>query len=92
MDNSLLLTARDISGHLIQYDDDEVISSLVVNVQTASLAPLLNPDTKEIAKSESNKIQQVEANVGIYLPNNRSMDPLLDYSIRGSCANQQFNY
>ena len=60
-DNSLFSTARNISGHLIQYDDDEVINSLIVNVQTASLAPLLNPDTKEIAKSESNKIQQVEA-------------------------------
>ena len=59
-DESLLSTARDISGHLIQYDNDKVINSLIVNVQTASLAPLLNPDTKEIAKIESNKIQQVE--------------------------------
>ena len=59
-DDSLLSTARDISGHLIQYDE-EVISCLVVNLQTASLAPLLNPNTKEITKSESNKIQQVEA-------------------------------
>ena len=58
-DKSLLLTARDISGHLIQYDEEE-ISCLVVNLQTASLAPLLNPDTKEITKSESNKMQQVE--------------------------------
>ena len=31
-----------------------------MNLQTASLAQLLNPNTKEITKSESNKIQQVE--------------------------------
>ena len=31
-----------------------------MNLQTSSLAPLLNPDTKEITKTESNKIQLIE--------------------------------
>ena len=56
---TLLSTASDISGHLIQYDIKET-RCLVVNLQTASLVPLLNPNTKEITKSESNKIQLVE--------------------------------
>ena len=33
-----------------------------MDLQPASLVPLLNLDTKEIIKTESNKIQQVEMN------------------------------
>ena len=58
-DASLLSTTRNISGNTIQYDDNETIN-LVVDLQTSSLAPLLNPDTKEITKTESNLIQQIE--------------------------------
>ena len=74
-DKTLLSTARDISGHMIQYDNKET-RCLVVNLQTVSLALLLNPVTKKITKTESNKIQQVEMNrwntsdkKQIYVPN-----------------------
>mmetsp|Transcript_12615 Transcript_12615/g.13823 ORF Transcript_12615/g.13823 Transcript_12615/m.13823 type:complete len:138 (+) Transcript_12615:535-948(+) len=46
-DISLLTTARIISGHTLQYDKNETIDNLVVDLQTSSLALLLNPDTKE---------------------------------------------
>ena len=46
---------------MIQYNDERT-RSLVVDLQPASLALLLNSDTKEITKTISNKIQQVEMN------------------------------
>lgn len=50
------MTVYSILGHIIQYDEDET-RSLIVDLQSASLVPLLNIDTKEIIKKESNKIQ-----------------------------------
>ena len=84
---SLLSQTPNILSNFIQYDEDESIG-LVVDFQLASLVPLLNPNAKEITKSESNMVQQIEMLCWDTVPENQIYAPGTGSFYKRSSAGQ----